>query len=171
MGEFFNRNREDLSTIILESLIEVLPYSVVVCNISGEILFYNNKFISTVPYEFVSKHDEVGLFGDMVCDVVNKSLACQLQEVGKYSNGQMLDNCVIQEIEYNLSIFFMNDSNQYVLIMRDCSNIELIKEELKERLEVVIGENHDMVRQVGQLMGESTVRRVKVLNSFINALR
>ena len=171
MSELFNKNSNDLSTIILESLIEILPYSVVVCNVTGEILFYNNKFITTVPYEFVSKHNEQGLCGDMVCDVVNQSLSCQLQNINELTNNQMLDNCVIQEIEYNSSIFFINDNKQFVLIMRDCSNIELIKEELKERLEVVIGENHDMVRQIGQLMGESTVKRVKVLNSFIKALR
>lgn len=159
------------STQILKSLIDILPNAIVICNNQGEIVFYNKNFVYTLPFAAVSKHEEQGLAGEKLLSVVCEALAVELRNYSDLESGEMLENCVIREIKYSTSIYFLNDREHFVLIMRDCCNVELIKEEFKERLEVVITENYLMVKEISQILGESSAKRIKILNSFIKALR
>lgn len=159
------------STQILKSLIEILPNAIVVCNKQGEILFYNNNFIYTLPFAAVSKHEEQGLVGEKLVSVVCECLAEGIRDISNIDSGEMLENCTIREVKYNSSLYFLNNREQFVLIMRDCCNDKLIKEEVIERLEVVISENYSMVKEISQILGESSAKRIKILNSFIKSLR
>lgn len=171
MNMRFSDNQNNISTNILVALLDVLPYSIVICDKNGAILFYNKRFIYTLPFEWETAHEEQGLMGKQLNNIVVNDLSSQLKQINDLESGEMLNNCTIKGLEYNSSVYFLNDKDQFVLVMRDCCNEESIKEELKEQLESIICENQNMVKSIGTILGESSAKRIKLLNSFIKALR
>ncbi len=156
---------------VLNAVLGILPFGVVVCDRDSNILFYNENFTYTLSFKSASELSVSTNKTHNLLDIVDATIAEQLSNVFERVSGEMLDRFTINRLEYTPSIYLINDNMQYVLIMRNCVDGSLMKEELAERLEVVINENHDMVRKIGQFLGESSVKRVKVLNSFIKTLR
>ncbi len=135
-------------------------------------MYYNENFTRTLPFQSSSLLEETEDCSQLkIQNLLWDELSKELSDIENMTSGEMLSRCTIREIEYLPSVYFLNDGEQFVIMLRNCCDKDLIKEELVERFEAVIYENHSMVQQISHILGETSVKRIKMLNSFIKALR
>ena len=156
---------------ILKGLLDILPFGIVICDEKSDILFYNNNFTYALSFKSTSELCISTNKTHNLLNIIDAGVAAQLENVFERVPGEMLDCFTINRLEYIPSVYPINGNKHFVLILRNSNDEVFLKEELVERLESVIKENLDMVSQIGKILGESSVKRVKALNSFIKVLR
>ena len=156
---------------LFRGFIDILPFSVVLCNKDGEVLFFNHNFLHTLPFSYRSMLQEPSQEVFVLKDIVCSDLASQIISIKEIEHGEMLNKCNISGVDYLPSIYFLQDREYYVMIMRNICDKNILSEEFIERLEAIISDNYTMIQSISVIMGETSVKRVKLLNSMIRSLR
>lgn len=154
---------------LLEGLVNVLPFPLVVYNNNNEITLYNTIFLHLLSFK--AKNELVDKVDQNIESILTSEVYNRLQELIGNSSVVLSDKVTFKGSEYLPSYYSICNNTMNVLIFRELSDTQMVKEEILSLLEHVVNSNHSMVKQIGHILGEESTKRTKLLNSIINSIK